>query len=115
MKAVVLGTLTSVGLALAAIGVPDHCGEVFAQQLPPSPAVKTGSQLIVVPAPAAGNAQLLTVIDPKLCVMSVYRIDLTTGKIALCSVRNIRWDLQLMYLNNEDPLPHEIRALLEQR
>jgi len=115
MKAVVLGTLASLGLALAAIGVLDHCGEVFAQQLPPSPAVKTGSQLIVVPAPAAGNVQLLTVIDPRLCVMSVYRIDLTTGKIALCSVRNMRWDLQMMYLNNEDPLPQEIRALLQQR
>jgi len=47
--------------------------------------------------------------------MGVYRVDSVSGKITLCSVRNIHWDLQMIYLNNENPLPQEIRALLEQR
>ena len=115
MKATVLGTLASVGLLIAVLGVFGHRGEVFAQKVMPLPTVNGGSQLIVVPTPVGANAQLLTVIDPNLRVMSVYRIDLATGKIALCSVRNIHWDLQMTYLNNEDPLPQEIRALLEQR
>ena len=114
MKALVLGALATAGLAVAAAGTLDQRGEALAQR----PALRggaAGSELIVVPGPIDEKAQWLTVVDPKLRVMSVYQIDLTTGKIALRSVRNINWDLQMMHLNNENPLPQEIRALLEQR
>jgi hypothetical protein len=47
--------------------------------------------------------------------MGVYRIDAVTGKIGLKSVRNLYWDLQMTYHNNEPPLPQEIEKLLEQR
>jgi hypothetical protein len=47
--------------------------------------------------------------------MSVYHIGLTTGKIALRSVRNIHWDLQMTEFNGEAPLPREIQALIEPR
>jgi len=47
--------------------------------------------------------------------MSVYHIELATGKIALRSVRNIHWDLQMTEFNSADPLPREIRSLLEPR
>ena len=66
-------------------------------------------------APAGEKSQLITVLDPRQHVMCVYHVDLATGKIALRSVRNIHWDLQMMYLNNESPLPLEIRSLLEPR
>ena len=115
MKAPVLGILAGVGLVIAAIGIFDHRGEALAQQSAPARVARSGGDLIVVPAPVGEKAQLITVIDPKLRVMNVYKIDLATGKIALLSVRNINWDLQMMYLNNESPLPHEIRTLLEQR
>ena len=58
---------------------------------------------------------MLTVVDPRQRVLCVYHIDLATGKIALKSVRNIQWDLQINDLNNENPLPQEIRSLLDQR
>jgi len=115
MKALVLGALAIAALAIGAVSALDHRGEALAQRLAPRGGVAVGSQLIVVPSPVDEKAQWLTVIDPKLRVMSVYQIDLTTGKIALRSVRNIHWDLQMMHLNNENPLPQEIRALLEQR
>ena len=115
MKAVVLGALAGAALVTAVIGALGPRSEVLAQRLPASQTVAADSQLIVVPAAVGDKAQLLTVIDPKLRVMSVYQIDLATGKIALRSVRNIHWDLQMTYLNNESPLPQEIRSLLEQR
>lgn len=112
MKKTVLGALIGAGLVIVAIGALDSRSEVFAQRM-----TETGQfgQLIAVPGPVSENGQLLTVIDTKLRAMSVYRIDQATGKIALCSVRNIHWDLQMMYMDNEGPLPHEIRSLLEQR
>ena len=48
---------------------------------------------------------MLTVVDPRQHVLGVYHINMVTGKIALMSVRNIQWDLQINDLNNEKPLP----------
>jgi len=74
-----------------------------------------GGELIAVATTVADKFQQLTVIDPKRQVMSVYHIHPATGKIALRSVRNIQWDLQLTYLDNEGLLPQEIQSLLETR
>jgi len=121
MKRAVLGSLVCVGLVIAAVGAAGQRGEVFAQRLtPPAPATPTppavaGSELIVVPATLADKAQMLTVVDPRQKVVCVYHIDLATGKIALRSVRKIHWDLQMTYMNNENPLPQEIQSLLEQK
>jgi len=70
-----------------------------------------------VPTPLGDKGQLLTVIDPRQQVMGVYHIELASGKITLRSARNLRWDLspQMTYLNNDPPLPQEIRALSEQK
>jgi len=110
--------LLGMGLITAAVAVAEQRGEVFAQRGAPvnaAPTVASGSELIVVPSSSGEKAQVLTVVDPRQRVISVYSIDLATGKITLKSVRNIQWDLQMMYLNNETPLPQEIRSLLEQR
>ena len=45
----------------------------------------------------------------------LWGLDSATGKIALRSVRNIHYDLQMSEFNGEAPLPREIRLLLEQR
>ncbi len=118
MRRVILGLLLGMGLITAAVAVAEQRGEVFAQRAAPpvsAPTVASGSELIVVPSSLGDKAQVLTVVDPRQRVLSVYAIDLATGKITLKSVRNIQWDLQMMYLNNETPLPQEIRSLLEQR
>ncbi len=115
MKAIMLGAFATAGLVIVVFGTWGDRSELFAQRSEPSHQTGTGGDLIVVSTPVGEKSQILTVIDPKLQAMCVYSIDLQTGKIALRSVRNIRWDLQMLYLNNESPLPQEIRTLLEQR
>jgi hypothetical protein len=113
MRAAVLGALVGAGLVWVAVGALDHRNEVFAQRLAPYQQAESGGDLVVVPGPVGEKGQLLTVIDQKRQTMSVYHIHQVTGKIALRSVRNIQWDLQLTYLDNEGLLPREIQALLE--
>jgi len=115
MKKAMLGVLLGAGLLVAVVGQIDQPGEVYAQRTAPYAPAGAGGELIAVPTPAGDRGQLLTVIDPRQQAMGVYHIDVPSGKIKLLSVRNLRWDLQMTYLNNENPLPQEIRALLEQR
>jgi hypothetical protein len=58
-----------------------------------------------------GGPQTVTVIDPSQRVMAVYHVDKSTGEIALRSVRNLTWDLQLIDFNSGKPLPQEIRTM----
>lgn len=115
MKGIILGALAGAGLLIASVGTRDFRGEVCAQQLTPDRSARASDQLIAVPGTTSEKGQLLTVIDPKLRVMSVYHIDALTGKIALRSVRNITWDLQMTEFDNDGLPPREIRSLLEQR
>jgi hypothetical protein len=118
MKRSMLGVLVGVGLVTAAVAVAEQRGETFPQRATPAapaPAVAAGSELIVVPTSLGDKGQMLTIVDPRQQVLSVYHIDLLTGKIALKSVRKIQWDLQITDFNNENPLPQEIRLRLEQR
>jgi hypothetical protein len=119
MKRVILGILLGMGLVMGAVAVAEPRGEYFAQRaaLPASPApmAAVGTELIVVPTSLGDKMQMLTVVDPRQRVLSVYHIEMGSGKIALKSVRNIRWDLQINDLNNENPLPQQIQALLEQK
>ena len=119
MKRAILGTLVGVGLVMAAAAIAEPRGEYLAQRgTPPAtsaPMASAGTELIVVPTSLSEKVQMLTVVDPRQRVLSVYHIDMATGKIALKSVRNIQWDLQINDLNNENPLPQQIRSLLEQK
>jgi hypothetical protein len=58
-----------------------------------------------------GGPQTVTVIDPIQRVMAVYHVDKASGEIALKSVRNLTWDLQLMDFNSQKPLPKDIRDM----
>jgi hypothetical protein len=114
MRKTVLGALAVAGLAIVAVYALQRPSEVYAERLAPASLSGPGDQLIAVPGPVGEKGQLLTVIDPKLRAMSVYHIDKTSGTIELRSVRNIHWDLQMTYLNNDGLLPQEIRSGLEQ-
>ena len=74
-----------------------------------------GSELIVLTTPVDEKHQQLVVIDPKQRGMSVYHVELDSGEIALKSVRQLHWDLQLMEYNGVKPLPREIRQMLQVR
>ncbi len=112
MRRAILGVV--VGAALAAVVA--WCGqrsEAVAQRVA-YPSAGTGD-LIAMQTSTSDRGQLLTVVDPRQQTIGVYAIDLPTGKITLRSVRNIRWDLQMVDFNGEHPLPREIRMQLEQR
>jgi hypothetical protein len=86
----------------------------FAQRATPAvPATSSG--LIALASAAGEQRQQVTVIDPEKHVMSVYHIDLATGVVMLKSVRNIHWDLQMSEFNGTNPLPREVRSMLDQR
>jgi hypothetical protein len=119
-----LGSLACVGLIIAAVGLSGHGNAVFAQRaIPaapsppptPAPAVAAGNELIVVSASAGDKGQILTVVDPRQKTICVYRIEFATGRIALQSVRNISWDMQLgeAGYNTDKPTPTEIRSMSE--
>jgi len=107
MKAAVIGALLGAGLVVA---MTAGASGVHATPLVPG----TGSDLITLTTPIGEHRQQLTVIDPRMRVMGVYHIDGSSGEIALKSVRNISWDLQMSEFNAANPLPREIRSLLEQ-
>jgi hypothetical protein len=115
MRGMVLGALAGAVLMLVALGTSEHRDAIFAQQFESPGRAVGGDQLITLSTPSGENGQLLMVIDPVQRVIGVYRVDLATGKIALRSVRNINWDLRMSEFNGENPLPREIRSLLEQR
>ena len=112
MRSAMLGTLVAAVIVVACVGSWDSGQEAYAER--PTVYAAAGGDLIAVPAETDGG-QVLTVIDTRQRVMSVYGIDGGTGKITLLSVRNIQWDLQLSEFNGEHPLPQEIRNMLEQR
>ena len=126
MRAAVGGMLLGLGLLVAwAIGFP------FAEAQAQRPAGALASQSHVSQSHAAqdraasadlialsydaGGTQQITVIDPRGRSLAVYTIDRVTGGIALKSVRNITFDLQIEDFNSNSPTPREIRALTEQR
>jgi hypothetical protein len=117
MKKAGLGLLIGAVLMVAALDGFGRHSAVFAQRVQSAPLPAGTGDLIVVPVASGekGQGQLLAVIEPRQQVMSVYRVDASTGKIALRSVRNLHWDLQMTNYNNEAPLPQEIQSLLEQR
>ncbi len=57
--------------------------------------------------------QLITVVDSTKQVMAVYQVDLSSGSIKICSVRKLTYDMQIEHLNTRQPLPSDIRALLD--
>ena len=57
----------------------------------------------------------LTIVDPQTRALVVYHIDKASGEVSLRSVRNVHWDLQMDEFNGKNPLPREIRSLLQTR
>ncbi|MGO8752303.1 MAG: hypothetical protein ACLQNE_40715 [Thermoguttaceae bacterium] len=112
MRTVVLGILVVACVVIAApcAAGPDRT-EIPA--LKGTSSIAANNDLIAATATVGEKYQMVTVIDPKSRVMSVYQIDLTSGKITLRSVRQIQWDLQITDFNGSYPSPREIQSLLD--
>jgi len=117
MKKVILG-LAGLGclvwMAAGLLATPKE-GKEFSSSQGAVPTAAAGEgQMIAFSTTVGDKYQQVILIDPKSRAMSVYHIDLADGKIRLRSVRNFHWDLQLIHLNGQPPLPREIQAILEQ-
>ena len=111
MKSTVFGVLLGAAVTTLAAASLGLTSEARAQR----GNIDAGSELITVSAMVGERPQFqqLTVIDPRSRVMSVYHVELESGAITLKSVRNISWDLLLREFNAVNPLPGEIRALMD--
>ena len=114
MRTAVMGMLLAAALLMAAAGTWVSSDTAYAQRAG-SNHVGDSQGLITYSTPLGDARQQLTVIDPQLHVLSIYHIESTTGEIALKSVRNIHWDLQMSEFNGKSPLPREIRSMLDQK
>ena len=112
MRNVVLGALACAGMVAAAMGWIGAQDAAYAQRSARD--LPTGGELITFTSPVDERHEQLTVIDPRMRVVGVYHVERESGQIALKSVRNIHWDLQMVEFNSVSPLPREIRSLLEQ-
>ena len=83
--------------------------------LPTRLPVAAAGDLMAFSAETAEGPSQVTLIDVKAHVMCVYHVNRTSGEIELKSVRKFHWDLLMEEFNGVQPLPREIRALLEQR
>lgn len=101
--------LALAGLVLALVAGRDRSDKAFGQRSDFSANLHAPGLISHVTAPD-GQQQTLTVIDPGERVVAVYHVDRSTGSIALKSVRNITWDLQMIEYNSGEPLPQDIRA-----
>lgn len=116
MYKVILGILACLGVTITLAGTVERtsaAGLPRGPSAPVVPAVEAG--LIALPFTGSDGASMVTVVDGRQRVMAVYRVDPANGRIKLLSVRNLVYDLQMMHLNGENPLPQEIRSLLEQK
>lgn len=108
MRIAAIGVVLASALVALSLAQGGNTGPAGARENP-SPA---GPGLIALGS-VAGDYQQIAVIDPQQRVMSVYHVELKTGKIELKSVRNITWDMRIEQFNSTEPLPEQIRSLLE--
>jgi hypothetical protein len=115
---VVLGTLLVLAVAVeqssseppAAAAIPATATPMVSYQSVQPSSPPTGN-LITHVLPTEGGPQAIVVVDPVQRVLAVYHVDKTTGEVALRSVRNITWDLQMVEFNSGEPLPQDIRNM----
>ena len=110
MRRSLLGALLGAGLVIAAFAGRSSTEPAYGGpgELGPSP--RQSSELVTHVTASDGQPLTVTVIDPIQRVMGIYQVDRSTGEIALRSVRNLTWDLQMIEFNSGKPMPQDIRS-----
>ncbi len=115
MRTVVLGFVVVVGLVIVGMAAGPERVEAPGVRVPWSQLQSTlaNADMIAVSATVGDKFQMLSLVDPKQKVISVYRIDFATGNISLEAVRNFQYDQQLLQHNTKDPTPEQIKLMLQ--
>jgi hypothetical protein len=115
MRITVFGIVLVAGLVAVAMGAMPSPPQVGPPGVTMGQNATASSQMIVESTVVEGRYQQVVVVDPALKTLVVYHVELSTGAVELCSVRNITWDLQMTHYNGKNPLPSEIQSILEHR
>jgi len=113
MRNAILVALIGVGTMVVAAGGDRPAQEVYGLGSAQHPAGDGG--LITLMAAPDEMGQHLVLIDPHMRVMGVYHIKRESGEVVLKSVRNFKWDLQMLEYNGTSPLPQDVRGMMESR
>lgn len=116
MRAKLIGIgMTVIAVTCFAWVTPNH-PSLFAQRNGGSlPDASEPDGLTALAGPVVDGQQLIVVIDEERRIMGSYHVDIKSGQIALRSVRNFRWDLEMDQFNGTEPSPEKIQALLRSR
>lgn len=106
MRRSLFGAVLGVGLVIAVAVGRGTSAPAYAEMDSPS---RSGNELMAQVSATEGQALTVTVVDPKQRVLAVYHVDRSSGAIALKSVRNLTYDLQMVEFNSGNPLPQDIR------
>jgi hypothetical protein len=108
MRHSLIGALLGASLVIAVAAGRGSSAPAYGPAID-SPSNSSSGGLITQVTATEGQPLIVTVVDPKQRVMAVYHVDRASGGIALKSVRNFTWDLQMIEFNSGNPLPQDIR------
>ena len=114
MKTIMLGALAGVFVVAAVLFASAENGEAQVNAAAVQQPAGLNEGLLAFSETVGQSYQQVTVIDPRSQTMCVYHIELSSGQIALRSVRKIQWDLRMTDFNGTKPLAGEVKALSEQ-
>lgn len=116
MRATLMGLLAGAGLMWIVLGSSSAPRDAHAQRLESASSHGSANgSLIAVPGAVVDQQQILLLIDSRSRTLGSYTVDVRSGEIALRSVRNFHWDLQLDTFNGTEPSPEKVEAMLRPR
>jgi hypothetical protein len=116
MRAMMVGLLAGVLVTWTLDHAAPNPPKVYAQRFVGSDAsASQQSDLVAIAGSVVEGQQSVLLVDTRRQTLGSYQVDAKTGQIALRSVRNIRWDLEMDEFNGMEPTPQKIQALLQSR
>ena len=110
MRATIAGFFVGILFCWFAFALGDQGKQAVAGSLDSTDNTASHDDSVSVFATADGHQ--LTLVEKSKQALCVYHIDSKTGEITLKSVRSYGWDLELEHFNGTEPLPRQIRSML---
>lgn len=107
----VIGLLTGVAAALLVV----LGASAWAQEAPLAPIDQRGGHVQVVAGQISDKTYGLYLVDHDKSTICVYQFLPNSRDLRLMAARTYRYDVQLDEFNTHDPLPREVRDLVQQQ